>query len=759
MGLSERNVIELITKLRELGFLGDELLHTSNGREFVTRDRLRDEVAGAVDSAGGRLPLVDLPALLGADLAHCERAAQELIHSSPAGSVTNISGELLTPKYFTTMAQEADLTLQENGVVALGDLARRFGLGLEVVQQELGHRLGLVVFGRLEGSVLYTESHLARIKAQLRGALRGALSPVSMTALRRQLGLENLGALSALLPTLTEELQREGAVSGKLAPGGSWIPALYAKSQRQSVRSFYEQNGFVAFDYASKHGVTNAAQFLASTYPEGLALQTMFISPTILHQANAAIEDALASDGWCDVPATVPGDLTVGDVATLLSNDDYVSLPSDVKVFAETCVVSNAVIQKLRVALCEDVKQAAQKTHRNSSKARSKGTTELEGGVSSLKGGKVSAASKQAGSDDEGEDWTMGTGKKGAKSKGGKKGKSTKPSSNVASKPQQPKNAGSRGDSSDGNSTGALTIESLARKICSLYPELEGAGTDGDLPHALATELRPDAVTEYERALSDIFTAGTERRRRLRDAASTRLDMVYRSLQLHAKGADLFKDDEANYGVLQRHLMRIMAPTCVDAVLHSLAADTVSGEEEEGVMPMPPEQVVLNSFEGNARAAAAREAPKEVKAAVDALVNCKEVAEFQPVLEAAAAALGLRPKILDKKSEYEGVEAHIQALSSQLESPLDAPTLLSTAVPLLVARHRRRCVSLPGRALGAAIELLREDVGEEGYAILTEFQTAVVEHLKGGGAEEGAEGRLAALEYRLKEVLLKREKE
>lgn len=56
--LSERNVIELVNKLKQLGLLGDELLHTSNGREYITRQQVTAEVAAAVDEAGGRIPLV-----------------------------------------------------------------------------------------------------------------------------------------------------------------------------------------------------------------------------------------------------------------------------------------------------------------------------------------------------------------------------------------------------------------------------------------------------------------------------------------------------------------------------------------------------------------------------------------------------------------------------------------------------------------------------------------------------------------------------
>ena len=56
--LKERNVVELINKLQQLGLLGDDLLHTVNGREYVTTEHLRKEVLEAVETAGRRIALV-----------------------------------------------------------------------------------------------------------------------------------------------------------------------------------------------------------------------------------------------------------------------------------------------------------------------------------------------------------------------------------------------------------------------------------------------------------------------------------------------------------------------------------------------------------------------------------------------------------------------------------------------------------------------------------------------------------------------------
>lgn len=66
-----------------------------------------------------------------------------------------------------------------------------------------------------------------------------------------------------------------------------------------------------------------------------------------------------------------------------------------------------------------------------------------------------------------------------------------------------------------------------------------------------------------------------------------------------------------------------------------------------------------------------------------------------------------------------------------------------------------RAVSLPGRALGAAVEKLKSQLPEEQYAVLADFHAAVVQQLRsqggegsGGGdvgGEEGGAGRVQEL--------------
>lgn len=83
--LSERVIVDLVNKLKQVGLFGDELLHTINGREYITKAQVQEEVKQSLAAAGGRLPVLDLPALLGVDLVYCEAEATNLINvRSPA---------------------------------------------------------------------------------------------------------------------------------------------------------------------------------------------------------------------------------------------------------------------------------------------------------------------------------------------------------------------------------------------------------------------------------------------------------------------------------------------------------------------------------------------------------------------------------------------------------------------------------------------------------------------------------------------------
>jgi len=54
------------------------LLHTTDGKFYLTRDKLEQEIRDELAAHGGRLSLHELPALLNVDPAHIQAACQEV---------------------------------------------------------------------------------------------------------------------------------------------------------------------------------------------------------------------------------------------------------------------------------------------------------------------------------------------------------------------------------------------------------------------------------------------------------------------------------------------------------------------------------------------------------------------------------------------------------------------------------------------------------------------------------------------------------
>ena len=64
---------------------------------------------------------VNLPTLLGVDLAHCQRQAAAIV-TELGGQAQVLQGELITVSYFDALAAEVNELLQEAGVLPIGEV-------------------------------------------------------------------------------------------------------------------------------------------------------------------------------------------------------------------------------------------------------------------------------------------------------------------------------------------------------------------------------------------------------------------------------------------------------------------------------------------------------------------------------------------------------------------------------------------------------------------------------------------------------------
>lgn len=76
-------------------------------------------------------------------------------------------------------------------------------------------------------------------QARVRGAVRGALTPLSVPNLAKTLRLDGGGGAGPSLGAIVEELAAAGEISGALRGGGTWVPRVHARAQQDSVLAFF----------------------------------------------------------------------------------------------------------------------------------------------------------------------------------------------------------------------------------------------------------------------------------------------------------------------------------------------------------------------------------------------------------------------------------------------------------------------------------------------------------------------------------------
>eukprot|EP00803_Ostreobium_quekettii_P004714 evm.model.scf_1673.1 EVM.evm.TU.scf_1673.1 scf_1673:10433-21504(-) len=721
--LSERNVVELVNKLKELGFLGSELLYTMNGQEYITRDQLKKEIQDALQVAGGRLALSDLPTLLNVDLAHCEHVAKSIISESD-GTTTLLQGDLVTSQYFDGVGIEINDMLQETGMVRVGDFAIHFALSSEMILSLVTPRIGTVIDGRLAGGMLYTPMYVARLKAQLRGALRGVTSPTALSKVLKLLRLDGSDSgVGAIVSTLVEELIRERAVKGSLKVGGSWVPDIHQRAQRGALKSFYNHNGWVALDSMQRAGIATDASSVEDAFPGSITLDSTVVAPGVLAQVDMAIQEVASTGTWCDVASLTPTSLTHTDIAMLMLNFPAVKVSNSaadvsgctVVMLAGTCAVSASLVEDAQKRAVEDAKslavEAFKKRQQESAGASASGVQQRS------RAGQPENQKEEA--DDSDEEWDTG------KSKGKKKGKA-KAKAKAKGKSQtggQSKGAGGDKGPPDADTTLLPTPDKLVSKFVEWYPDLDEGGDPTNMLRALAEQTCPAAVTEYHATMQIAMGEASQGRREIKDKAFKGFGEEMQHFWLYLKGAKHLENNESTHALVHRHLIKTTGTDALDWLLRFIQLHDPNEEVADPLVPIQPTH----------RSNIVKQLPANVSKAAEAAVQATKGGDAQALydtIEKAGEAFALRLKKMDRKLERQLVTELKTRLKEELARSTTPAACLALVVPFLFAQIHNSAVSIPGKAIAGVLLSMKADMEEDAYLLLDEFHKLVVASLK-----------------------------
>jgi hypothetical protein len=346
--LSERNCVEILMKLIARGNL--QVYFTLDGREYVTPAKLETEIKNELQLRGGRINILDLEPLLNIDSRQISAKVEELV--SRYHHLHLVQGELISDSYLDKVAEEINESLQVYTQLTLVELAERFALPQEYLAKNIRKRLGTIIKdGILEEDILYTKTFLLRYKARIRGLLSAVTKPISIPHLLMQHQLHK-----KIFDSILYELLKEKRLAGELQ-GAYYVPYIFDVSRRNFIDSFFKQNGYIAYDMVAQMEYPNPKKFLQTTYTDGVALKTCFLSRHVIENIDASIAEALATESWLNVKSLLPIPLSRADALAVLRecsevNEEKKTGPRPV-ILGECFVVSSLLLERI-VKLLED---------------------------------------------------------------------------------------------------------------------------------------------------------------------------------------------------------------------------------------------------------------------------------------------------------------------------------------------------------------------------------------------------------------------
>ncbi|KAE8666675.1 E3 UFM1-protein ligase 1-like protein [Hibiscus syriacus] len=746
--LSERNVVELVQKLHELRIIDFELLHTVSGKEYITPEQLRHEIAGEVKKLG-RASLIDLADTTGVDLYHIEKQAHHVVAEDPG--LMLVQGEIISQSYWDTVAEEINDRLQECSQIALAELAAQLHVGSELVASVLEPRLGTLV-PCFPGLLL--PAYIARVSAMVRGASRGITVPTNLSVLWSTLqqllqemeGATGIAVEGSFFQSLFNGLAKEGEVLGTLRAGIHWTPTVFAIAQKECVDSFYSQNSFISYDSLQKLGISQPIQYLQPRFPEGIPLVTAFVHPSMIEMLDAAIEDAIERGSWLDSVSLLPASFGAQDASKILSlcpsvqsalkaskalivGDSYLfssSFVKDVYDRVEKEMGSLSHAGSFTVVLGDDLHMVKEtKSGHDVSKSSEPADTVTESGNrkrgsekgSKKKKGKSSGTKTVSTEGDSDEDYKPTKSKKNQK-----KGKDTS-SSQVSDSRKVAKK-----DSIKAPEENVPSEEWLMQKLAALLPDFEEQGVDDPqtILKYLADYLRPKLINYWKERRKALFTENVEKMKHLLDNVQRKLDESFLNMQLYEKALDLFEDDQSTSVTLHRHLLRTVGTSIADMLFHTLDIHNKLKNGAQVDDSRNSESISLSPGERTAIAKSLPENQSKMALAVVEALEGKRVETFMTALRDLAEESGLVLKKLDKKLERTLLHSYRKDLTSQVSAETDPVSLLPKVVSLLYIQVHSRALQAPGRAISVAVTRLKDKLDDSAYKILTEFQTATV---------------------------------
>ncbi|KAG0267395.1 E3 UFM1-protein ligase 1 [Actinomortierella ambigua] len=309
--ITEAACDDLVQSLMRLGFI-PKMIPSLDGKEYWTSEHLGQMIVARLAKLGGRLSILELPRMLNVELSSARDVIQDLLRSQP-GKFVQVQEDLLEIDYLVNITREMNSELDQRGFLTTVEQSKRYNLGLDYMRQFLKDRVGSQIHGTwdtVDQGFVYAGWFKTQQKAALLKLLCELDEPTTLATLRARRVVHDqffFGLCDALVKEEASALP--GTIKG-WHDQGIFVPRQFVKHQASSIESFFDQNGFIAFESVTKHGVSDPKNYIRKLRPNALLLETHAVQESIWSVVDASVEDAITSVSWVDIK---------GDLASLLA--------------------------------------------------------------------------------------------------------------------------------------------------------------------------------------------------------------------------------------------------------------------------------------------------------------------------------------------------------------------------------------------------------------------------------------------------------
>ncbi|NXF97541.1 UFL1 ligase, partial [Eubucco bourcierii] len=713
--LSERNCIEIVTKLIAEKQL--EVVHTLDGKEYVTPAQISKEIQDELHVCGGRINIVDLQQVINVDLLHIENRANDIIKCEK--TVQLVLGQLINESYLDQLAEEINDKLQEAGQVTISDLCKAYDLPGDFLVQALSRRLGRIIHGQLDQEncgVIFTEAFVSRHRARIRGLFTAITRPTPVSYLITRYGFQE-----HLLYSVLEELVNAGRLKGTVVGGRQdkavFVPDIYARTQSNWVDSFFKQNGYLEFDALYRLGIPDPAAYIKKRYKSTqlLFLRAACVGQEIMDQVEASVEEAINSGSWIDVATLLPSSLSVEDAGILLQQViRSLSKNSSGLIFSDTIVVSERFVSSCAELFSERMRQKAEKEMKNNPV-----NLITEEDLKQPSGLENSYAGKKDKKDERRKKATEGSGS--VRAGGGGNAREIKI--------KKTKKKGRKDADSDEESQATGTGRNKQPEFLFLSQEeiqdvlrTHKQDCPEELIRDLAEHLIRPLTKTYQEVVRSVLTSsmsssGANRRQTLKDLEEE-FSNLYSNIRLFEKGAKHFTDETQTN--LAKHLLKTVSTDITNLIFNFLVSDSMMTTEDYSTITSEVRSKILGKL------------PEDTKGPLSKLhmsLNGKSVEDFLSCLDSAVDICGLMVKKGDKKKERQVLFQHRQALMEQLRVTEDPALVLHLTAVLLFQFSTHCMLHAPGRLVPQIVHFLSGKIPEDQHSLLVKYQGLVVKQL------------------------------